>query len=78
MEIDEIAGHVEGGDLPLALLQHVVAGGKPLKKETALGRLVMAIDNVLSRADDGPPDRRLLQGLPLGFRKLVSRRELPD
>jgi hypothetical protein len=50
VQVDEVAGHMKGRDLALAIAEEVVAPGKALQQKRALGGTISLPEDVLAFA----------------------------
>jgi len=62
LQIRQVARDVEGEDLPLALVQELVAAGPARQDEAAVRRLVLVTHDVLVRVHDPDGRRQALDG----------------
>jgi hypothetical protein len=61
VQVDEVAGNVEGRYLPPSVGDDLVAGGKPVQEQGALGRAFALPHDILVGLDHPNPRNRVFQ-----------------
>ena len=76
VQIEEVAGNMERGDLPPAVGHDLVAGGKAVQEQGALVRAVALPHDILIGLDDPHARNRIFQHSLLVIGELVALFEL--